>query len=423
MWRIQAFLIKEWSLFTVLPRNAKLLLKSSTVSNFAMPVIGIFVHALILRNTNDMSQVMSFQSALYVGIPVAFLVNRFLAGGRATFAHLYALGIILCGLVMLTMTGLDRLTRDLIIGMGFLMGLATGFHWANRNYLSLVCTHESYRNYYFGVETFINCISNVVVPGLVGWFIARRVGADAAPGAIGAAYKWVAGTAFVLLLYSASFLVRGSFPMERPAIRVRSRVKPVWRKMLVLAALKGSVQIFMTTAPAILVMRVLGGTENALGWIQSVGAVCAAVLMYGIGRTTRPEHRVAVLAVALLLFGLGATVNALFYDRSSVLVFLTCLLVAQPMMDLSYNPMQLSVMDAVAGDGEESRYAYVVSHELGIFSGRFIGAVTFAAVAAPSTSEQAFRYVLALLALVQLCSWPLAVSIRRDLSRSSPAAP
>ncbi len=169
--RVRAFVRREWALYGALPRNARLMLCTSSMAVFAIPVISIFVYALIMRSTRDVNHVMAFQFALYAGIPVAFLLNRFLVG-RLSFAHLYAFGIVLCGAVLSAMTCMDELTWTRIIGMGFLMGLATGFHWANRNYLSLVCTQDAYRNYYFGVESFFYCVSGVVVPSAVGAFIA-----------------------------------------------------------------------------------------------------------------------------------------------------------------------------------------------------------------------------------------------------------
>lgn len=413
---IRSFILKEWALFGALPRNARLMLCTSTLTVFAMPVIGIFAYAFILRNTHDVNHVMAFQFALYAGIPVAFMLNRFLVG-RLSFAHLYAFGIVLCGAVLAAMTWLGELTWVMIGGLGFLMGLATGFHWANRNYLSLVCTRDGNRNYYFGVESFFYCVSGVIVPSAVGTFIAWWSGHGGASADARTAYQWIAGIVLVLFMGGAWVLLRGDFPAERPSIRVRSRYAPVWRKLLLLAALKGTVHIFLLTAPAVLIMRVLGGQENALGVVQSVGAVLAAVLMYLIGRNTRPEHRVEVLAFALVLYGCGALANAVFFDRFSVLLFMACQLIAQPMLDLSYGPILLRVLDAVSDDGKESRYAYIVSHEIGIFAGRLVGAVTFILVACCASGDTAFRYVLALMALLHLFCWPVAASIRRELAK------
>jgi YQGE family putative transporter len=416
---VRSFFLREWALYSALPRNARLMLGTSSLAVFALPVVSIFVYAFIMRSTHDINHVMGFQFALYAGIPVAFLLNRFLVG-RLSFAHLYAFGIVLCGIVLAAMTVLGELTWPRIVGMGFLMGLSTGFHWANRNYLSLVCTEDGYRNYYFGVESFFFCVSGVIIPAAVGAFIAwQGGGADGALADARAAYQWVAGAVLVLVLGAASFLMRGSFPTERPSIVLGAPYKPVWRSLLVLATLKGTVHIFLTTAPAVLIMRILGGEENALGVVQSVGAVFAAVLMYLIGRNARPQHRVAVLAFALIAYGIGAVANAVFFDRFSVLLFMACQLVAQPMLDLSYNPLLLSVLDEVSGGGKESRYAFIVSHEVGIFVGRLIGAATFILVAVMASGDIAFRYVLALMALLHLFCWPVASSIARQLAREA----
>ncbi len=414
--------LKEWALFAALPRQARLMLGASSLSVFAMPVISIFVYALILRDTQDVNHVMAFQFALYAGIPFAFVLNRYLVGGRLSFAHLYAFGLVMCGAVLAAMTALDELTWARTVGMGFLMGLATGLLWANRNYLSLVCTQDGTRNYYFGVESFFYCISGVIVPGAVGAFIAWWGGPQATADGAREAYRWVAAAALALVVGGASFLLRRGFPTERPALTVRARYPPVWRKLLLLATLKGTVHIFLTTAPAVLIMRVLGGQEGALGLVQSVGAVAAAALMYLIGRTTRPHHRVAVLAFALVLYGVGATLNAALYDRFSVLFFMACQLVAQPMFDLSYGPILLGALDAVSGDGKENRYAYIVSHEAGIFAGRVIGTAAFILVACAASGDDAFRYVLALMSLLHLLCWPVAEAIRRELGWTSERA-
>jgi YQGE family putative transporter len=374
------------------------------------------VFAFILRGTTDVGQVMVFQFALLTGIPSAFVVNRYLVGERFGFAHLYALGVILCGAVMLGMTFLPSLTQGWLIGMGFLMGLATGLHWSNRFYLSLVCTRDDFRNFYFGIESFFCCISSVVMPAAVGLFIVWWGGPQSTAEGVRGAYQCVGAALLALILAGISFLLRGSYPAEQPAVTVPGRYPRLWRKLLLMAALKGTVQIFLMTAPAVLIMRVLGGQEGALGLVQSVGAVVAAVLLYVIGRTTRPQHRVTVLAFALVLYGFGASVNAVFFNGPSVLLFMACQLLALPMLDLAYNPILLSVLDAVAGNGRQSRYAYIVNHEVGVFAGRVVGAAAFILMSHLSTGDAAFRYVLALMSLLHLLCWPIASSIRRDIA-------
>ena len=64
--------------------------------------------------------------------------------------------------------------------------------------------------------------------------------------------------------------------------------------MQLLAILKGLMQGYIVTAPAMLVMRLVG-QEGALGAIQAVGGVVSAFMLYFIGRTTKPAHRMAIL--------------------------------------------------------------------------------------------------------------------------------
>ncbi len=410
----------EWSHFLALPRQARYLLGASTLAAFAMPAMGVFAFAFVMRDTQDVNRVMAYQFALYTGIPVAFVLNRYLVA-LFSYARLYAFGIVLSALVLGGMTCLGELTVGRIVGVGLAMGLAVGFHWANRNYLSLVCTVDDNRNYFYGIESFFACVSAVVVPLLIGFFIDARAGAGAPPAEIRAAYRWVSAVALALVAGGGAFLLRPGFPCEPPELVAPGRRAPVWRLLLALAALRGTVQIFLTTAPAVLVMRVLGGRESALGQVQACGALLAAVIVYLVGRRSRPEHRVAVVGGALLLYAAGAAANGLLFTAETALVFIACQLVAQPTMELAFGAIMLRVMDAVADGHGGGRYAYVVSHELGIFAGRCVGAAAFIALSCQSTGETAFRYILALLALLHLLCWPVAARIDRLLARPGAA--
>ncbi len=412
---IERLLMNEWAHFKKLPANARLMLYTSSISIFAMSVLSIFVFAFILRGTTDINQVMTFQFALFCGLPLAFILNRHLVGRSIGCPQLYAAGIVLCGLTLLLMTLLPALTRPWIAGLGLLMGLATGLHWANRFYLVLVCTHDTFRNYFFGIESFFLCISSVVMPAGVGMFIAGWGGEQAHPEACREAYQWVGAAMMALLLLASSFLFRISCAAEVPA-RLCGKHPPLWKAMLLLAALKGTVQIFLMTAPSILIMRVLGGKEDALGLTQSAGAILSAFMLYWLGRRLPASRRVAVLAFSLVLYAAGAVVNAWLFNRFSALLFMACQLLALPLLDFAYSPIFMQVLDAVAKEQPATRYSYIVSHELGTFAGRLLGAAFFITSTLLSSGDWAFRIVLALMALVQLLCWPVAHRLQRMLS-------
>ena len=194
--------------------------------------------------------------------------------------------------------------------------------------------------------------------------------------------------------------------------------------MLQLALLKGLAQGYIVTAPAMLIMMLVG-QEGTLGTTQAIGGVFSAFLMYTVGRIAAPQHRRIVFAVGLVLFLLGAVTNTLLFNAIGVLIFIGCLLLAKPLLDLAYYPIQLQVVDAVSQIEKRNQYAYIFNHEFGLFTGRFLGCGLFLGIAYGWSGIAALKYALPVIALLQLLSIRVAGQISRDLeavSITSPAA-
>lgn len=406
-------LFKEIEVFRQQPRNTRILLLTTLLYSFVLPVINIFVAAYIMRNSQDVSKVVLYQLTVYSGIPLTFLANGFLLS-RFRGSYLYAFGMLLSGVSMFMMTSIKSLELSGIAVAGLVMGMSFGFYWANRDYLVLKCTDDHNRNYYYGIETFFNTLCNVVVPGCVGWFIAvspHLFGTDN----INAAYRAVTGAVVVLTVLASCIVLRGDFGHPRQPAFVFFRFQKIWYEMLALGSLKGMVQGFLVTAPAMLIMQVMGGKEGALGTVQSIGAMVSAVVMYVIGRKTRPEHRVRVFGSALCLFAFGAVVNGAVYSSASVVIFMACLLFAQPMLDISYFPIQLKVIDYVAARENRNEYSYIFNHEFGLYLGRLFGCGLFIWVAKGISGEVALRVVLPFVALFQIASVFVARHILKQI--------
>ena len=52
------------------------------------------------------------------------------------------------------------------------MGCSFGFFWSNRDFLALNTTNDSNRNYYYGLETFFYTMTFILVPLIIGAFLA-----------------------------------------------------------------------------------------------------------------------------------------------------------------------------------------------------------------------------------------------------------
>jgi YQGE family putative transporter len=387
----------------------QVLILSNMIYALVLPVIEIFVGAYVMRNSHAVDKVISYQLSVYTATPVAFFLNGILLG-RIQAKHLYAAGMLLSGVAMITMMGASVLTPTGIAISGLLMGLSTGLFWANRGLLALTTTDDSNRNYYYGVELFFASLASVVIPALIGWFISGTALYGWLNGKVNRAYQIVSVVFLCLTVIAAGILERGAFGSPPRMRFVFFHFHPLWRQMLKLALLKGLAQGYILTAPAMLIL-LLVGQEGTLGATQAIGGVASACLLYTVGRAAGPRHRRFVFSAGLVLFLLGAVANALLFNAVGVLIFIACLVLAKPLLDLAYNPIELQVVDTVSRLEKRNQYAYLFNHDLGLFAGRALGCLLFLAIAYWGSGIMALRYALPAIAFLQLFSIHVAGQI------------
>jgi len=388
----------EISHFKSQPHNFRILVLTNMVYAMVLPVIDIFVAAYVMRNSNDPVKVVIYQLTIYTGIPLTFLLNGFLLK-HFNIKKLYSAGMMLSGISMMIMMSLKTLD---LMGIGFAgitMGLSFGFYWANRDYLALAITNDDNRNYYYGLETFFYTIIAVVIPVAIGWFIESKGG----NAQIHTAYLALTGAVFIITILASMVCFRGTFKNPEQKKYVFFKFHPLWYKLLSLALLKGLAQGFLVTAPAMLIMLLLG-KEGALGTAQSIGAVIAAVIMYVLGRLSKPSDRIKIFAAGLILFAIGAILNGVLFNQIGVILFILLLLIAKPLLDLAYFPIQFKVIDIVSKIENRGEFAYILNHEAGLYLGRFLGAGTFLVLAYSISTEIALRYAIIIIAVLQLYS-------------------
>jgi YQGE family putative transporter len=391
--------------FKAQSHNFKVLTLTNLIYSIVLPVIDIFVAAYVMRSSNDPVKVVVYQLTIYTGIPLTFLINGWLLN-RFPIKVLYSFGMVLSAISMMIMMSLTTLDITGIGIAGIVMGMSFGFYWANRDFLALATTNDSNRNYYYGLETFFYTIIAVVIPVIIGWFIEFSASAGDAK----MAYKIVTGIVFIVTIGASVMCFTGKFtnPINKKFIYFKFHT--YWYRLMSLAVLKGLVQGFLVTAPAMLIMLLLG-KEGALGTAQSVGAVFAAVLMYIIGRKTGPEHRIYVFGTGLVLFTIAALINGILFNETGVILFMLFLLLAKPLLDLAYFPIQFSVIDILTKKEKRSEFAYILNHEAGLYVGRLTGAGTFLLLAYYFSNEVALRYAIIIVAVLQLSSYWVAKGI------------
>ena len=327
---------------------------------------------------------------------------------------MYSLGMLLSGVSMFVMMSLDKLDTLGIFVAGLIMGLSYGFFWSNRDFLALNTTKDDNRNYYYGIETFFYTMTGIVVPLGAGAFIAASEKGSWFSGNVNVAYYIITAIVFVLSIFASILVHRGQFQNPKKAPFLFFNFDKLWNKMLGLAALKGVAQGYIVTAPTMLIMRLVG-KEGDLGLITSIAAFLSAILLYVLGRKTKPKDRMLIYTIGLSLFVLGAFFNALLYSALGTILFVLCLLFARPLLDIAYFPIQLNVIDVVAAKEKRNEFTYIFNHELGLYIGRLFGCGLFILLARYVSDYVALRYALLVIACVHFMGMYMARSIVKDL--------
>jgi YQGE family putative transporter len=406
-------LTTEYRFFLSMPRNMRVLLITNMLYALVLPVVEIFMAAYIMRYFADTSYVAIFQVAMYSGIIITSLTNGFLLKSFKV-AHLYSFGILLSGLSMAGMMFVKDITLVGLVVSGTLIGAASGFFWTNRYLMALNTTQDENRNYFFGLESFFFTISNIGIPLLIGALLVSIDGTllFGVTLSIYSGYRIVTIIVFAITILACFSLARGKFtnPVQKDFLYFR--FDKLWNKQILLAALKGLVQGFLVTAPAMLIMKYVG-KEGSLGLIQGISGGLTAVLIYLLGRFAKPKHRIIIFAAGILIFLAGTIVIGVELSMIGVMVFVLCKVFFQPLHDLAYYPIMMKVIDVVSKRENRNQYAYILNHEFGLYTGRVIGLGMFIFLALYVSETFALRYSLIIVALIQVFSIPLAKNIMK----------
>jgi MFS transporter, YQGE family, putative transporter len=407
-------LLKEYKVFRAVPHNMQVLLMTNMLYAMVLPIVEIFVGAYIMRSTNSSEFVALYQLAMYCGVVCTSILNGFLLK-IFKVKYLYSFGMLLSGISMIGMMMVNHLGIIELLLAGFAIGAASGFFWTNRYLLALNSTNDNNRNYFFGLESFFFTIASIIIPIFVGSLITvlSNKGFLNIQISLSGAYRVITTLGTCIAFLACIVLFYGNFenPIQKKFLFFH--YDPLWYKMLLLAGLKGMVQGFLVTAPAILVLKFIG-QEGSLGLIQSIGGCITALLVYILGRITRPKDRILVLAIGLSFFLCGTLFNGILFSASGVIIFILCKVLFQPLHDLAYYPIMMKVIDVVSKKEKRNEYTYIMSHEFGLFIGRAFGLCIFIFLAFYVSEDFSLKYALIIVALIQMLSLPMAKHLIKE---------
>lgn len=121
-----------------------------------------------------------------------------------------------------------------------------------------------------------------------------------------------------------------------------------------------------------------------------------------------------IFGCSTLLNTIGTLCNGILYSALGVILFVLCKVIFQPLFDLAYFPIMMRTIDAVAKIEQRNEYAYILSHEFGLFMGRAFGLLLFLFLAYCISQDFALKYALVIVAGLQLLAYPLAKNITKE---------
>lgn len=400
---------KEYELFRGRDLNFQKLIIGNFIYSCSMPITETFVGAYILRNSRDQESFVLYFICLFLSIPTIYHLNGFLLRW-IPIKQLYGFGMILSGLVMLWLMGVGELSLLKICSAGVAMGVSVGLYWANRSFLTYQSTNDDNRNYFYGLESFLGMLCNVLVPIFVGLLFTTRIQNGLFLGESKYIYLFLVMVVVLLSFYSAVKIFHGKY--ENPQSEPFSPPKDskIWWRNQVICFFRGLGHGVMLCAPTILILGWIGA-ESSLGLFAGISNVFAGGALYWIGRYLSKKHRVLVLACAQVLFLIGAVFFGFYPCFETVLLLLVFIALSRPICDWAYGIIQLAGIDESSKKDCVNPYSLILNQEFYVFYGRICGFLMMIFFARKMGDHAALMVVLPSLGLLQFASLIFASKI------------
>lgn len=382
------FIKKELEHFRSLSSKTQQLLISFFFYSTAYPIISIFINAYIWRNNNNPSFVVFFRMGQFMIVPLIFLVNGILLK-KYKINRLYFFGSLITSVNVILIVFLKNNSFSGFLIMGALLGMGTGFYWANRNYLTIKETNEKNRSYFFGLLFSYSTLVALFITFSVGWLIV-----------FGLSYQAIITFAFILITMSGFMVLKNKY--QTPKINQLFVTWPTsaWQKKRLINLGLGLVEGLSFFLPSLLILIMLGN-EGILGTLTAASSILSAILIYYYGRKSSiGDHRRYFISSVILNLFLSLLL-ALFFHKLTVILFTLFNGLIINFLWLTASPLIMRNIDLDSFNSEETRFSYILDSEIFLNIGRVFGCILFLFIAFKAGDLFSLRYSPLILAIIQ----------------------
>ena len=402
---------KEKKHFDLLHNQTQHLLVSIFLYALISPLFSLFVNAFLWRELQNFVTVALYNLAMYAVVPFGFYINGYLLKKYAT-NKLYLFGLLLEALATALLIFLTHITFLTVIIFGILQGFAISIYWANRNLLTLQTTKNDNRIYFSGIEITSSTITGIIIPFLIGNFIIFGTTISLYTPLV--AYKILAVIMLVVSIFIGIHIL-GMAPTKNSfsSLWIHNASKR-WQRFRWYEVCVGFFSGTTAFIPTIIVL-VFVGNENALGNIQSISAITAAIIVYYLAKKLHVQHRLHLVITSVIISILGALAFSLLFSPLGVYLFFISTVVSLPILWIPLSSLNYDLID----EDEQSNlhYAYVCDQEIYLNLGRVLAIAIFIILIFVFSKTISLRFVPLFYAGIQILFFFIARSLERTKNK------
>lgn len=368
------------------------------LNSIANSLSNMFVNIFLFKVSQNLYDVALFNFVSYIVWMPTFLFAGILSKKIDRKLSLI-IGTILQLIFFLCIIYFGKTSVHMVIPLGLIFGIGSGFYWLSVNVLTVDYTNDSNRDWFNALNGIFHSISQMIGPLTAGWIVVMF------PGLMG--YKTIFSISFLFFLASMILTFFLSNKEEKSSFDYKSMVgmyrNKEWRNIAYVfasLAFRDGVLSFIIWIWVYMVTK----SEGLLGNYAFVTTVFSIITFYVIGRFGRQEQKWSFIVWGSVLLSLSILTLVFQVNYITLLVYGLVSAICVPLFGIPFNTLSLNSISKFDRNGK-LRIEMVVSRELALSVGRIPGVGCVMLIYYLSKNPAgAIPYFMALLILVGLTS-------------------
>jgi MFS transporter, YQGE family, putative transporter len=389
---------RKWS--GKLDSQSILLLLVNGLFTVASLLSGTFVGVYLWKAKNDLALLGWFALSGHVAMAITFWL-----AGKWVKEHnkmnCLRMGVIVSALFYLLVLWLGSRAIDVVLVLGLVQGIGSGFFWLAFNVVYFEVTNPENRDRFNGWAGLIGSGAGMAAPWISGALIVHMAGASG--------YRLIFSISlgvFMIGVIVSFFLkkrkVAGTYEWLLPVRSISSKDTP-WRPVsaaLVAQGIREGVFAFLIG----LMVYIATASEARLGTFLLITSGVSLISFWATGRWVKKRNRNRAMFIGAL--AMTIVILPFFWKVNMVTLFIYGIGTAL-FLPLYSIPVISTVFDMIGGNDRSvsKREEYIVLRELALNTGRILGVLLFIAVVTWSKSTLVLNILLLVIGSFTLVNW------------------